>query len=157
MQRTTARGALARLERLARREDTCQVPQPVAGPPGILVDATWGTISPLQLAPGVDTFGELEVIDHIAAGCRSSTPGSSTSPGRHDPDRRNIPHAQIVERSTRSTGTSDRLLLQRAAMRRQHDAVNALAPIGCPARALAYYRGGIHDWVTLGLPLVSRH
>jgi hypothetical protein len=31
-------------------------------------DATWGTISPIQLAPGVRTIGELEIIDHIHAG-----------------------------------------------------------------------------------------
>jgi hypothetical protein len=33
--------------------------------------------------------------------------------------------------------------------------VNALLQAGWPAQALAYYRGGIHDWVTLGLPLAA--
>jgi hypothetical protein len=34
----------------------------------LVVDATWGTIAPIQLAPGVCTVGEVEVIEHIAAG-----------------------------------------------------------------------------------------
>jgi hypothetical protein len=34
----------------------------------LVVDATWGTITPIQLAPRVCTVGELEVIEHIAAG-----------------------------------------------------------------------------------------
>jgi hypothetical protein len=32
-------------------------------------------------------------------------------------------------------------------------AVAALLAAGHPATSLLYYRGGIHDWVTLGLPL----
>lgn len=31
----------------------------------------------------------------------------------------------------------------------------ALLSAGHPAAALLYYRGGIHDWVTLGLPLLK--
>ena len=33
------------------------------------------------------------------------------------------------------------------------DAVEALLAAGYPAGALAYYRGGLHDWQTLGLPV----
>ena len=33
------------------------------------------------------------------------------------------------------------------------DAIRTLLRAGYPAERLAYYRGGIHDWVTLGLPL----
>jgi len=32
------------------------------------------------------------------------------------------------------------------------DALMALVADGCPAAALAYYRGGMRDWVTLALP-----
>ncbi|MDQ2874312.1 MAG: hypothetical protein M3Y33_05675 [Actinomycetota bacterium] len=35
---------------------------------GWSVDATWGTPQPTQLADGVRTVGELEVIDHLEAG-----------------------------------------------------------------------------------------
>lgn len=33
------------------------------------------------------------------------------------------------------------------------DAVEALLAAGYPCGALAYYRGGLHDWQTLGLPV----
>ena len=57
-----------RVRRLARREEVFMVPQPVPGEPGrFVVDATWGTIMPIELAPGVRTVGELEVIAHIEA------------------------------------------------------------------------------------------
>jgi hypothetical protein len=34
----------------------------------VSVDATWGTLQPMQVADGVRTVGELEVIDHLANG-----------------------------------------------------------------------------------------
>lgn len=33
------------------------------------------------------------------------------------------------------------------------EAVAALLAAGHPGAALAYYRGGLHDWQTLGLPV----
>ena len=33
------------------------------------------------------------------------------------------------------------------------DAIRRLFDAGHPPERLLYYRGGIHDWVTLGLPL----
>ncbi|WP_338012384.1 hypothetical protein [Rhodococcus rhodochrous] len=32
-------------------------------------------------------------------------------------------------------------------------AIRELLEAGYPASALAYYRGGLHDWVTLAMPL----
>jgi hypothetical protein len=58
-----------RLTRIPRRPDAFMVPRPVAAAPGrFVVDATWGTIRPLQLAPNVRTVGELEVLAHIERG-----------------------------------------------------------------------------------------
>ena len=34
-------------------------------------------------------------------------------------------------------------------------AIEGLLAAGCPAERLLYYRGGIHDWMTLGLPLAA--
>jgi hypothetical protein len=57
------------LARLPRRADAFMVPRAIEGAPGqFLVDATWGTIRPIQLAPGVRTVGEVEVVAHIEAG-----------------------------------------------------------------------------------------
>jgi hypothetical protein len=58
-----------KLERLPRREQTCRLPKALDGEEGlVLVDATWGTIQPMMLAPGVQTIGELELIEHLRAG-----------------------------------------------------------------------------------------
>jgi rhodanese-related sulfurtransferase len=35
-------------------------------------------------------------------------------------------------------------------------AIRQLLDAGYPAQALAYYRGGMHDWVTLAMPMQRR-
>jgi rhodanese-related sulfurtransferase len=132
------------------------VPRAVNGDAGLfVVDATWGIIQPLVLAPGVATFGELEVIEHIAAGgalvdCRLA----SYLQGGTIPTAVNIPHAEIVERSDElHPDTLTVVFCNGPQCPASSGAVNALLQAGWPAQALAYYRGGIHDWVTLGLPL----
>ena len=135
------------------------MPRAVSGDGGLfIVDATWGIIQPLVLAPGVDTVGELEVMEHIAAGgalvdCRLASYLSSGT----IPTAVNIPHTEIVERSDELN--RDRLTVvfcNGPQCPASNDAVSALLQAGWPAQALAYYRGGIHDWVTLGLPLTAR-
>ena len=91
---------IAELPRLARRARPERVPRAVEGEPGIFaVDATWGVIQPISLAPGVRTVGELEVIEHLRAGrplvdCRlPEYVDRGTIPGAV-----NIPHDEIVER-----------------------------------------------------------
>ena len=65
----SAHSAHSDLTRSARRARPRRVPTPVTDEPGLfVVDATWGTIAPMQLAPGVRTVGELEVIEQIGAG-----------------------------------------------------------------------------------------
>ena len=121
-----------------------------------LVDATWGVIQPMTLAPGVRTIGELELIDHLRAGgplvdCRlPEYVERGTIPGAV-----NIPHGEIVERIAElDSGRADGRVLQRPAMHGHGQATGSLLAAGWPAERLLYYRGGIHDWVTLGLPLV---
>ncbi len=64
-----------------------------------VVDATWGVIQPMSLAPGVRTVGELEVIEHLRAGrplvdCRlPEYVDRGTIPGAV-----NIPHGEIAQR-----------------------------------------------------------
>ncbi len=148
--------ATLHIERTAKRDETLMVPRPVPDQPGLLtVDATWGTISPIQIAPGVRTVGELEVIDHIDGGLplidtrlesffrRGSIPGA-----------RNIPHERMAE-EIRSLDPSLATILfcngpQCAAT---PSSIRTLLRAGYPAESILYYRGGIHDWMTLGLPL----
>jgi len=146
----------ARFDRFARRATPQRMPRAVEGMPGLfVVDATWGRIAPMALAPGVQTVGELEVIEHLRAGggcidCRQPEYFAEGSL----PGAVNVPHQWILER----LGTLD---AERRAVvfcngpqcTATPQAVAALLEAGCPAGALLYYRGGIHDWVTLGLPL----
>ena len=36
----------------------------------VVVDSTWGTVQPIRIADGVETVGELELVEHLAAGGR---------------------------------------------------------------------------------------
>jgi rhodanese-related sulfurtransferase len=146
-----------RLERIPRRGDAFMVPRPVLGAPGRFeVDGTWGTIRPMELAPGVRTVGELEVIAHIEAGLPLV---DSRRPEQHAagtiPTAASIPHAETRARLAEFDPALDTILFcngpQCAAT---PDAVEQLLAAGHPAERLRYYRGGMHDWVTLGLPVV---
>ena len=145
-----------RVRRLARREEVCMVPQPVPGEPGcFVVDATWGTIMPIELAPGVRTVGELEVIAHVEAGLPLiDTRLPKYLAGGTIPTARALPHTETAERLDEFDDRVDTVLFcngpQCAAT---PDAIRTLLRAGHPAERLLYYRGGIHDWVTLGLPL----
>lgn len=147
---------LAKINRRPRRTDAFMIPRAVEHAPGqFLVDATWGTIMPMQLAPGVRTVGELETLAHIEAGLplidtrlpKYLVHGTLAS-------ARAIPHTQIAERLAEFDPTTDTILFcngpQCAAT---PDAIRRLLDAGHPPERLLYYRGGIHDWVTLGLPL----
>ncbi len=121
----------------------------------VIVDSTWGTIQPLVVAPGVETVAELDVIAHLEAGLplidtrEDAQHQQATIPGS-----RPIPHGQIIERIDELDPAQPTVLFcngpQCAAT---PTAVTALLEQGYPAEALRYYRGGIHDWMTLGLPI----
>ena len=146
-----------KLQRIPRRAEVFMVPQPVEEAPGrFVVDATWGTIRPIELAPGVRTVGELEVIAHLERGLRlvdSRMPDSyaeGTIPGAV-----NIPHTETTDRLAEFDRDVETVLFcngpQCAAT---PDAVEQLLAAGHPPERLLYYRGGLHDWLTLGLPVV---
>ena len=134
------------------------MPQPVPGEPGLfVVDATWGTIRPMELAPGVRTVGELEVIEHVRAGGRLV---DTRQPAAHAEGTietaEGIRHQDVVER----LGDLDPerpivLFCDGPQCAATPDAVSLLLKSGQPAEAMRYYRGGVRDWVTLGLPLVK--
>jgi rhodanese-related sulfurtransferase len=143
----------AQLDRLPPREHTCQVPQPVAD--GLFeVDATWGTVQPIELASGVRTVGELELIEHL----RHDLPVIDTRLEHFNregtiPGARSIPHEQISDRLEELDPSVPTVLFcngpQCAAT---PDAIHRLLDAGYPADAILYYRGGMHDWITLGYP-----
>lgn len=144
--------------RVSPRGDGPQVPEPVSGEAGLFrVDATWGTIQPLELADGVRTVGELEMLEHLRAGLRvvdARTPGwfeRGTIPGAD-----NIPHTDVVDRMAELDPSEATIFFCNGPQCAQSPwAIEALLEAGYPAKAILYYRGGMHDWLTLGLP-VSR-
>jgi rhodanese-related sulfurtransferase len=143
-------------ERIPRRDPVRRVPEPVPGEPGLfVVDGTWGRIRPMELAPGVTTVGELEVIAHLEAGravvdCRRAEAFAQTT----IPGAVSLPHDEVVERMAELDRAQPAVLFcngpQCAAT---PDAIRSLLSAGHPAGAILYYRGGLHDWMTLGLPV----
>ena len=144
-------------DRLPERDDPQQLPQPLEGEQGLfVVDATWGEIAPISLHPGVRTVGELEVIEHLRAGGRAvdtrqpENVEEGTLPGAIP-----IVHEEIVERRGEFDEGEGEVLLfcNGAPCTATPQAVERLIDAGFPPARLLYYRGGIRDWVTLGLPL----
>lgn len=143
----------------ARGADPRSVPWPAEGETDlVVVDTTWGKLQPLVAAPGVRTVGELELTElrdqgAVLIDCR--TRGSFG--GRTIPGSVLVPHDEIVERR----GELDRsrvsvLFCNGPQCPQSPDAIRRLIDAGYPADALAYYRGGMHDWVTLALPTQPR-
>jgi len=144
------------IDRLPRRAAPQRMPVAALDDPGlVVVDATWGVIAPMTVAPGVLTVGELEVIAHIEAGgllVDTRQPeyyAEGTIPGAV-----NIPHQDILaRRGELDRGGTAAVFCNGPQCTATPQAVAELLAAGHPPEALLYYRGGIHDWVTLGLPL----
>ncbi len=146
------------LRRTAARGEPMRTAALLPGTPDrAIVDTTWGTIQPIQLHPGVQTVGELELIAHIEAGLplidtrRPESFAAGTIPGA-----RSLPHTEVADRQGEIDPELPAILFcngpQCAAT---PHAIRLLLELGHPAQALLYYRGGVHDWVTLGLPLTQ--
>jgi rhodanese-related sulfurtransferase len=142
------------LPRAGRDRGPMRVPMRLADSGLVVIDATWGTIRPMQLVVGVRTVGELEVMEHLDRGLSliDSRPaeayGSSTIPGA-----RNIPHAEAMERISQLDPAQPTIFFcngpQCAA---SPESIDALLTAKYPPAAIRYYRGGLHDWISLGLP-----
>ena len=135
------------------------VPWPVPDETDVVaVDTTWGQVQPLQAAPGVVTVGELELVEMVQQGalvvdCR--TAGSFG--GRTIPGSRHLPHDEVIERQDElDPGRISILFCNGPQCPQSPDALRQLVEADYPANALAYYRGGMHDWVTLAMPTEPR-
>jgi rhodanese-related sulfurtransferase len=144
------------LERLPRRQRTCQVPR-ATGEGLFEVDATWGNVQPIEPAPGVRTIGELELIEHLRHGLPvidtrlAHFHGDGTIPGA-----RSIPHDEILDRlDDLDLETPSVFFCNGPQCAATPDAIHKLLDAGYPPEAILYYRGGMHDWMTLGYPTVS--
>lgn len=149
------------MERQTRRRgaDPRSVPWPVEGEDDVVaVDTTWGEMQRLEAAAGVPTVGELELIELVEQGavvvdCR--TAGSFG--GRTIPGSVNIPHTEMLDRRDELERDKVAILFCNGPQCPQSPrAIRELLEAGHPAQALAYYRGGMHDWVTLAMPTERR-
>ena len=131
------------------------VPWAVAGELDVVaVDTTWGELQPLQCAPDVQTLGELEVLELVQQGAvLIDTRVSGSSNGVTLPGARSLPHDQAVQRRGELDSSRVSILFCNGPQCPQSPlAIRALLEAGISADSLAYYRGGVHDWVTLAMP-----
>ena len=152
---TTLDPALERRPRV-REQVARSAPWSLEGEPDLaLVDTTWGTIQPLVLADGVRTVGELELIDLVREGAALiDTRVLDSRWGVTLPGAISIPHTEIVERQADLPTDGVAILFCNGPQCGQTpEGVHALLAVGHAPDRIAYYRGGMHDWITLALPV----
>ncbi|RCW39087.1 rhodanese-like domain-containing protein [Marinilabilia salmonicolor] len=143
-------------KRIPPREKPQMVPHAVNGESGLLiVDTTWGKIQPIKVAENVLTVGEMEVHEFQENGPQiidsrtSDFYEISTIPGA-----KNIPHDEITERMDELDRSSPTIFFCNGPQCPQSPtAIRNLLSAGYPPEKILYYRGGMHDWITLGLPI----
>ncbi len=145
-------------DRPAMRQEMQAVPRPVEGEPGLVeVDTTWGTIQPMEVAPGVRTVGEVELIEHLQKGLPAADSRDVDSYNRITiPGAVNLPFTEAAMRRGELDQEHPTVFFCNGPQCGQSPrAIRALIEAGHPAETIWYYRGGLHDWITLGLPGVS--
>ena len=146
-------------KRTPKRAETQMIPQPVKDEAGLVqVDTTWGIIQPLQVREDVRTMDEIEVHEFQEKGLPIIDARTtvfydvSTIPGA-----KNIPHNKISERMGELDRNQPSIFFCNGPQCPQSPtAIKKLFEAGYPPDKILYYRGGIHDWVTLGLPVENK-
>jgi rhodanese-related sulfurtransferase len=132
------------------------VPRPLPERGLYVVDGSWGTLQPMRPAPGVRTVAELEVIEHIRSGLTVvDTRAADAYEEVTIPTAINIPHAEASARAGELDRSRATIFFCNGPLcAATGDEIRALRAAGYPAEAMLYYRGGLHDWITVGLPVV---
>lgn len=146
-------------KRTPKREEIQIVPQPVNGEVGLVqVDTTWGIIQSLRVAEDVRNVDEIEISEFQEKGLSIIDARTtdfydvSTIPGA-----KNIPHTEITERMNELDRDQPSIFFCNGPQCPQsHTAIKNLLKAGYPPDKILYYRGGIHDWVTMGLPVENK-
>jgi rhodanese-related sulfurtransferase len=142
--------------RTLKRDENHMTPKKAGTEPGsVEVDVTWGSIQSIKAAPQVHTVGELEVYDHHNKGLpiidarKPNTSGFVTIPGS-----KNIPYDELVGRMAELDKNNPSIFFCNGPQCPQSStAIKNLLEAGLPSDKILYYRGGMHDWTTLGLPV----
>ena len=147
------RMTLTRKDR-TRSGDPQNVPRATDETEVVTVETSWGEVQPMQPVPGIRTVGELEVAELVRDGAQlvdTRVPDSRS--GLTLPGAVNIPHDQVLSRRDELSEERVHVLFCNGPQCPQTaDALRTLSGAGFPLDRLAYYRGGIHDWVTLAMP-----
>ena len=119
------------------------------------VDTTWGSIQPVQVAPNIKTIGEIEVYHHQINGFPIiDARKPDTTEGRSIPGSKNIPYDELAKRMEELDKVHPSIFYCNGPQCPQSaTAIRILLAAGFPADRILYYRGGMHDWMTLGLPV----
>lgn len=145
--------ALSRTDR-TRSGDPQNLPQPTGEPEVVAVETAWGKVQPMQPVEGIRTVGELEVAALVRDGAQlvdTRVPDSRS--GVTLPGAVNIPHDQVLARKPElATDRVHILFCNGPQCPQTPDALRTLRDDGYPLDRLAYYRGGMHDWITLAMP-----
>ncbi len=142
--------------RTTKRPLKQMIPKSINSESGLVeVDTTWGSIQPMQAAPDVLTVGELEVYHHkknelsIIDARKQNTRDNVSIPGS-----KNIPYDELVVRMDELDKKNPTIFYCNGPQCPQSStAIKNLIEAGYPADKILYYRGGMHDWITLGLPV----
>ncbi|SDD89792.1 Rhodanese-related sulfurtransferase [Pricia antarctica] len=142
--------------RTPKRVKNHMIPKNIGTEPGLVeVDTTWGSIQSIKAARPVHTVGELEVYQHHMKGLpiidarKPDTADCVTIPGS-----KNIPYDELVERMDELDENDPSIFFCNGPQCPQSStAIKNLLDAGYPADRILYYRGGMHDWITLGLPI----
>jgi rhodanese-related sulfurtransferase len=143
------------LERRTREDWSPLTPErlPLA-PDLVVVDSAWGDVQPLQLHPELPTVGELELVEHLDAGLPLlDTRNEDAFAAGTIPGAAHLPHEDLdeaVRRVDRDVVTA--LFCNGPQCPATPKVIAALLDAGHPPAMLRYYRGGLHDWVSLGYP-----
>lgn len=146
------------LDRITQREKIQMIPRYKPDTMGLVtVDITWGEIQTIQAADGIRTVGELEVLNHLQNGLPVvdvRAPG--TRHGVRILGTIAIPGSHIVDRMDELDRSKPAIFFCNGPQCPQsQEAINMLLEEGYPAEKIWYYRGGMHDWITLGLPVAK--
>jgi len=142
--------------RTLKRDKNHMIPKDIGTEPGLVeVDVTWGSIQSIKAAQPVHTVGELEVYQHHMKGLPIiDARKPDTSDGVTIPGSKNIPYDELVGRMDELDENNPSIFFCNGPQCPQSStAIKNLLDAGCPADRILYYRGGMHDWITLGLPV----
>jgi len=142
--------------RTSKRDKNHMIPKNIGIESGLVeVDITWGTIQSIKAAQSVHTVGELEVYQHHMKGLpiidarKPETSDEVTIPGS-----KNIPYDELIGRMDELDKNNPSIFLCNGPQCPQSStAIKNLLDAGYPADSILYYRRGMHDWITLGLPV----